>query len=78
MRRRHPTGVNFSGHSALHRIAMNKNQAKGALGNKGSAKEASGKVIGSEKLKAEGKAARAVQEKVGDAKDVAKTLTQKT
>ena len=60
---------------------MNKDQAKGTLEKaKGSAKETTGKVVGNQKLEAEGKADKAagsVQKKVGDVKDAAKALAKR-
>ncbi|RYG57922.1 MAG: CsbD family protein [Alphaproteobacteria bacterium] len=60
---------------------MNKDQAKGALEKtKGSVKEVAGKVVGNEKLEAEGKADKATgaaKRKVGDVKDAANTLKKK-
>ncbi len=60
---------------------MNKDQAKGTMEKaKGSVKEVAGKMVGNEKLEAEGKgdkAAGTVQKKVGDVKDAAKTLAKK-
>ncbi|SFM10921.1 CsbD family protein [Variovorax sp. OV329] len=60
---------------------MNKDQVKGTLEKaKGQVKEGVGKAVGNEKLQTEGaadKAAGAVQKKVGDVKEAAKTLTKK-
>ncbi|MDM0046532.1 CsbD family protein [Variovorax dokdonensis] len=59
---------------------MNSDQIKGTAEKaKGHVKEAAGKVVGNERLQAEGKADQAsgaVQKKVGDVKDAAKTLTK--
>ena len=59
---------------------MNKDQVKGTLEKaKGNVKEATGKVVGNERLQAEGQADQAsgaVQKKVGDVKEAAKTLTK--
>ena len=60
---------------------MNKNQVAGRLEEvKGAIKEATGKVIGSDKLKAEGQAdkiAGKVQANLGDAKEKAKDAVKK-
>jgi len=72
-------------HSLLRRqqreTAMNKDQVEGSLEKaKGSVKEAAGKVVGNERLQAEGaadKTAGAVQKKVGDVKDAVETVTKK-
>ena len=60
---------------------MNKDHAKGTLEKaKGSVKQTVGKAVGNERLQAEGaadKTSGAVQKKVGDVKDAAKTLTKK-
>ena len=60
---------------------MNKDQVAGRLEEaKGAIKEATGKVVGSEKLKAEGhadKIAGKVQADVGDAKNKAKDAVKK-
>ena len=60
---------------------MNKDQVKGTLDKaKGSVKETAGKAVGNKDLEAEGKvdkAGGAVQKKVGDVKDAAKTITKK-
>jgi uncharacterized protein YjbJ (UPF0337 family) len=59
---------------------MNKDQVKGTLEKaKGQVKETTGKVVGNERLEAEGQADQAsgaVQKKVGDVKEAAKTLTK--
>ena len=61
---------------------MNKNQVEGRLEEvKGSIKEATGKVVGSNKLKAEGQAdkiAGKVQANVGDAKEKVKQAIKKS
>lgn len=60
---------------------MNKDQVKGTLDKaKGSVKETAGKAVGNKDLEAEGqmdKAGGAVQKKVGDVKEAAKTVTRK-
>ena len=60
---------------------MNKDQVKGTMDKaKGSVKEAAGKAVGNKDLEAEGqvdKAGGAVQKKVGDVKEGAKTVTRK-
>ena len=60
---------------------MNKNQVAGRLEEvKGAIKEATGKVIGSDKLKAEGQADKIVgkvQANLGDAKEKAKDAVKK-
>lgn len=60
---------------------MNKDQVEGSLEKaKGAIKETVGKVVGSEKLQAEGKAdqvAGSVQKKVGDVKEAAETIAKK-
>ncbi|GAA4359789.1 CsbD family protein [Variovorax defluvii] len=60
---------------------MNKDHVKGTMDQaKGSVKQAVGKAVGNERLQAEGaadKTAGAVEKKVGDVKDAAKTLTKK-
>ena len=60
---------------------MNRDQLKGGLEKaKGSIKETTGKVVGSERLQAEGaadKTAGAVQKKVGDVKQAVKTAIKK-
>ena len=60
---------------------MNKDQVKGTMDKaKGSVKEAAGKAVGNKDLEAEGqvdKAGGAVQKKVGDVKEAAKTVTRK-
>jgi len=60
---------------------MNKDQVKGTMDKaKGSVKEAAGKAVGNKDLEAEGqvdKAGGAVQKKVGDVKQAAKTVTRK-
>jgi uncharacterized protein YjbJ (UPF0337 family) len=60
---------------------MNKDQVKGSLEKaKGSVKQTVGKATGNERLQSEGaadKTAGAVQKKVGDVKDAAKTITKK-
>ncbi|VTU39664.1 Stress response protein CsbD [Variovorax sp. PBL-H6] len=60
---------------------MNKDQVQGGLEKaKGSVKEAAGKAVGNERLQSEGaadKAGGAVQKKVGDVKEAAKTITKK-
>ena len=61
---------------------MNKNQVEGRLEEvKGAIKEATGKVVGSNKLKAEGQAdkiAGKVQANVGDAKEKVKQAIKKS
>ena len=60
---------------------MNKDPVQGTLEKaKGNVKEAAGKLVGNERLEAEGKAdqvAGAVQKKVGDVKDAIDTITKK-
>lgn len=60
---------------------MNKDQVEGSLEKaKGNVKEAVGKVVGSEKLQAEGKAdqvAGAVQKKAGDVKQAVEKVVKK-
>ena len=60
---------------------MNKDQVKGGLEKaKGSVKQAAGKAVGNQRLQTEGaadKTSGAVQKKVGDVKEAAKTLTKK-
>ncbi|WP_027995000.1 CsbD family protein [Simplicispira psychrophila] len=60
---------------------MNKDQVQGTLEKaKGNVKEAAGKLVGNERLQAEGQAdqvAGAVQKKVGDVKDAVETITKK-
>ena len=60
---------------------MNKDQVEGTLDKvKGNIKETTGKVLGNEKLEAEGladQASGAVQKKVGDVKEAVETITRK-
>jgi uncharacterized protein YjbJ (UPF0337 family) len=60
---------------------MNKDQVKGGLDKaKGNVKQSVGKATGNERLQSEGaadKAGGAVQKKVGDVKEAAKTITKK-
>lgn len=60
---------------------MNKDQVKGSLEKaKGSVKETAGRILGNERLQAEGaadKSAGALQKKVGDVKEAAKTIVKK-
>ncbi len=60
---------------------MNKDQVEGTLDKaKGHVKETAGKVVGNERLQAEGVADQvsgAVQKKVGDVKDAVNTITKK-
>ena len=60
---------------------MNKDQVKGGLEKaKGSVKQAAGKAVGNQRLQTEGaadKTSGAVQKKVGDVKEAAKTITKK-
>ena len=59
---------------------MNKDQVEGTLDKvKGNIKETTGKVVGNEKLEAEGladQASGAVQKKVGDVKEAVETITR--